>query len=390
MFHARNLGRCGASLHRRAINTVKFDRFARADAVPISVIMCGGVRSYARPNETIMNVFDRNTKRKQKNRTALQPDYKVYEYLREEIGWRVADRIFDVKRKFEVAVDLGCWRGHVSKHALNDSVGILYQCEMAEKVLEQSETSEEVPTFKVQVDEEFFPFKANSLDLVISSLSLHWVNDLPGTFRQIHNALKNDGCFIGAMYGGDTLYELRVALQLAEQEEEGGFAPHVSPFTSVQDLGNLLNRAGYTMLTIDIDEMVVNFPSMYEVMRDLKGMGENNASWSRKASLRRKTQETAAKIYKDMYGNKEDGSVPATFQVIYFIGWKPDPSQKAAAPRGSGQVSIKDLNQYNSLAQQIENLKTEATDPKEKQAVDQISEDMKRLLENMSKDKHDK
>ena len=35
------------------------------------------------------------------------------------------------------------------------------------------------------------------------------------------------------MFGGDTLVELRVALQLAELEREGGFAPHISPFVEV-------------------------------------------------------------------------------------------------------------------------------------------------------------
>jgi NADH dehydrogenase [ubiquinone] 1 alpha subcomplex assembly factor 5 len=27
-----------------------------------------------------------------------------------------------------------------------------------------------------------------------------------------------------------------------------------------------------------------------------------------------------------MYGN-QDGSIPATYRILYFIGWKPDPSQ---------------------------------------------------------------
>jgi NADH dehydrogenase [ubiquinone] 1 alpha subcomplex assembly factor 5 len=27
-----------------------------------------------------------------------------------------------------------------------------------------------------------------------------------------------------------------------------------------------------------------------------------------------------------MYGN-EDGTIPATYQILYFIGWKPDKSQ---------------------------------------------------------------
>ncbi|XP_046355817.2 arginine-hydroxylase NDUFAF5, mitochondrial-like [Haliotis rufescens] len=327
-------------------------------------------RGMAGQSDSPMNVFDRKAKRIQKNRTALMEDYRVYEYLKEEIGYRVADRICDVKRKFGVAVDLGCGRGHVSKHIYSDMVGTLYQCDMADRVLMQSELSPEVPTHRVIADEEYFPFKDNSLDMVVSSLSLHWVNDLPGCFRQVHNALKDDGVFIGSMFGGDTLFELRVSLQLAETEKEGGFAPHISPFTDVRDLGNLLTRSGYTMLTIDTDELVVNYPSMYELMQDLKGMGENNCSWNRKPLLHRDTTAAAAAIYKDMHGN-EDG-VPATFQIMYFIGWKPDKSQAAAAMRGSGQVSLKDIDQLDKLTKDFH----DAKDRYDKDRLDEIAEQL--------------
>ncbi|XP_025942350.1 arginine-hydroxylase NDUFAF5, mitochondrial isoform X3 [Apteryx rowi] len=115
----------------------------------------------------------------------------------------------------------------------------------------------EIPTVSVVADEEFLPFKEDTFDLVVSSLSLHWVNDLPRAFREIHQVLKPDGVFIGAMFGGDTLYELRCSLQLAELEREGGFSPHVSPFTAVSDLGHLLSRAGFNTLTVDTDEIQV-------------------------------------------------------------------------------------------------------------------------------------
>ncbi|XP_076355286.1 arginine-hydroxylase NDUFAF5, mitochondrial isoform X2 [Tachypleus tridentatus] len=231
---------------------------------------------------------------------------------------------------------------------MHDTVGFLYQCELSEKFLEQSKTSETVPTQKLLVDEEFFSFPENSVDIVVSSLSIHWVNNLPGLFRQIHTSLKKDGVFIASLFGGDTLFELRCSLQLAELEREGGFAPHISPFTEVRDLGNLLTRAGYSMLTVDTDEIKVCYPSMFELMWDLKGMAENNASWSRKAHLHRDTILAAASIYKEMYGNS-DGTIPATFQILYLIGWKPDETQAKPAKRGSGTMSLKDLSSLDQL-----------------------------------------
>lgn len=38
---------------------------------------------------------------------------------------------------------------------------------------------------------------------------------------QVHRILRDDGCFMGALFGGETLHELRVAFQLAEVEREG-------------------------------------------------------------------------------------------------------------------------------------------------------------------------
>lgn len=167
-------------------------------------------------------------------------------------------------------------------------------------------------------------------------------------YAQIKNCLVPDGVFIGAMFGGDTLFELRCSLQLAEIERKGGFAPRISPFADVRDCGSLLQRAGFTLLTVDVDDITVNYPSPYELVQDLRGMGEINASVKRNHTLSPETFAAAAAVYQDMYGN-EDGTVPATFQVIYLLGWKPDPTQAKPAARGSATHSIADLSSGMSL-----------------------------------------
>lgn len=162
------------------------------------------------PQDSIMNVFDRKTKLLQKERAALQPDVHVYDYLKNEIGYRLADRIFDIKRKFNCAVDLGCGRGYVSKNVLRDSVEKLILCDMSAAQLEQASPPEEgVVVERLVVDEENLPFEENSVDLVISNLALHWVNDLPGALVQILKCLIKDGVFLATIFGGDTLFELR-------------------------------------------------------------------------------------------------------------------------------------------------------------------------------------
>lgn len=103
-------------------------------------------------------------------------------------------------------------------------------------------------------------------------MNLHWVNDVPGTLTRIFRALKQDGVLLASLFGGDTLYELRSSLQLAEMERCGGISPHISPFTEISDVSNLLSKIGFNMLTIDTDDIIINYPSMFELMWDLKGI----------------------------------------------------------------------------------------------------------------------
>lgn len=295
-------------------------------------------RSYCVP---VVNIFDRSVKRLQRERAAKSADVELYDYIKEEVGYRISDRIFDVKRQFVNAVDLGAGRGYVTNHVLGETVKKLTAVDLSPTMLSQVKGTPGLDFSVREMDEEKFDFEANSLDLVVSSLSLHWVNDLPKCFKAVNNALKPDGVFIGAMFGGETLYELRSSLHLAEQERRGGLSPHLSPFTQIRDVGMLLNRSNFNMLTIDTDEIAVGYPSMFELMWDLKGMAESNAAFNRPLHISRDTLLAAAAIYKDMYG-KDDG-VTATFQIIYFVGWKPCPSQPKPLERGSANVSLKDL-----------------------------------------------
>jgi len=165
---------------------------------------------------------------------------------------------------------------------------------------------------------------------------------LPGILVQIKEALKPDGVFIGAMFGGETLFELRTSLQIAESEREGGISPRVSPMTDTRDVSNLLGRAGFTLLTVDIDEVKVSYPSIWELMEDLRDMGESNAVIGRRPFIRRDTLTAASSIYQALHGN-EDGTIPATFQVVFMIGWKPAPTQPKPLERGSAQTNLKEV-----------------------------------------------
>ncbi|KAF9360861.1 hypothetical protein BGX34_007461 [Mortierella sp. NVP85] len=287
-------------------------------------------------------VFNRETKRQQKERAASNVEQsRQVDYVKDEVAFRVVDRLLDIKQEFNEVVELGAGCGHIAKHVDTDMMKKLIMCDMSEAMLNRDKDVEyEVPVERRVVDEEHLPFEENSLECVVSSLSMHWINDLPGAMIQIQRSLKPDGVFIAGLFGGDTLFELRTSLQLAELDREGGISPRVSPMADSRDLGGLLSRAGFTLTTVDVDEVTVNYPSAIELMEDIKAMGESNAVINRRGFLRRDTLMAAAAIYKEMYGNP-DGTVPATFQILYMIGWKPSPTQNKPLDRGSAKHSLK-------------------------------------------------
>jgi NADH dehydrogenase [ubiquinone] 1 alpha subcomplex assembly factor 5 len=198
-------------------------------------------------------------------------------------------------------------------------------------------------TREVIDSEEHLPYPPNTFDAVLSSLSLHWVNDLPSTLSQVNNILKPDAPFIAAMFGGDSLFELRTSLQLASMDRLGGISPHTSPLADVRDIGGLLTKAGFKLLTVDVDDIIVDYPDMFALMTDLQSMGESNAVLGREmGAISRDVLIAADAIYRELHAEGEK-SIPATFRMIYMIGWKEGPNQSQPLPRGSGELNIKDI-----------------------------------------------
>jgi SAM-dependent methyltransferase len=180
-----------------------------------------------------------------------------------------------------------------------------------------------------------------SQDLIVSLLSLHWANDLPGALAQIRRALKPDGLFIGSLFGAGTLKELRAALTEAELEERGGAQARVSPFADGFDGAALLQRAGFALPVADVDRLTVRYRSIFDLVRDLRAMSETNALIGTGRPLTRAIVARAQQIYETRFA-EADGRLRATFEVVHLAGWAPHESQQKPLPRGSAKVRLAD------------------------------------------------
>ena len=191
-------------------------------------------------------------------------------------------------------------------------------------------------------DAEILPVRPGGFDLAVSLLSLQGANDLPGALLQIRRSLRPDGLFLGCLFGGETLTELRQSFAAAEEEVSGGASPRVAPFAEVRALGGLLQRAGFALPVADLDSVTVRYGSVFPLMADLRAMGLTNALAARsRTPLRRATLLRMAAIYAQRFADR-DGRVRATFDTVWLSGWAPHESQQQPLRPGSARRRLAD------------------------------------------------
>ncbi|MFK0692325.1 methyltransferase domain-containing protein [Mesorhizobium sp. IMUNJ 23033] len=258
------------------------------------------------------------------------------DFLMRRAAEDLADRLGAVERKFARAATLFC------------------QTPAAADVLAESGKVTEI--VRVEADPAFLagrqglvapleavPFEPESLDLVVSLLSLQAMNDIPGMLVQIRRSLRPDGLFLGALAGAGTLSELRESLLAAETELYGGASPRVIPFTDVRDAGALLQRAGLALPVADVETVTVRYDTLFDLVADLRAMGETSALVDRsRRPGTRKLFARAAEIYAERFSDA-DGRVRASFSIVWMSGWAPDASQQKPLKPGSAKVSLKTI-----------------------------------------------
>ena len=276
-------------------------------------------------------LFDRKLLRERRARFAHE--IAARELVLAHVAREIAERVALMLRPFPLALDLGAYHGLLGRKVAGlPSVGAMIYAESALAFAALC------PRPALVCDEDLLPFKGAGLNLIVSELALHRVNDLPGALIQIRRALAPDGLFMAALLGSGALFELREALIEAEAEAQGGASPRIAPFGDVRAYGALLQRAGFALPVADAETLTVLYASPGEVMREIRALGGGNVLLARsRRPLARHTLKRAEDIYRTRHGTP-DGKVKASFEIVYLSGWGPDESQqKPLKPRSAAQ-----------------------------------------------------
>lgn len=250
-------------------------------------------------------------------------------FLHREIADRLLDRLSDFAKHHERALAIGFDASHPPIPA-----PFTVHADLAPARLPKGTGR------ALAADEEALPFREESFDLVLSLLTLHWTNDLPGTLIQMRRLLRPDGLLLGAMIGGASLAGLRRALIDAETAITGRSVMRVSPMVEIRDLGSLLGRAGFAMPVVDADLISISYDTPFALLRDLRVMGESAAPATGPIPpLRRDVLAEAMRLYAERHSDAE-GRMAAEFEILTLTGWAPAPDQPQPKPRGSALIGL--------------------------------------------------
>lgn len=284
------------------------------------------------PPPGVKEIFDRRLVRMRRDRAAKSfEDYSfLLERCEEEFAERLGSYLAGRKAGNESAAPgddfgrvlcLGSHKGSAGR-VLRDvpsfTPALVVECDLSAKMLGGIPDRAD-PAFNVVGSDELLPFAPASFDIILAPLTLQFANDLPGALAQMRRCLRPGGLLLCAIFGGETLHELRGAFAKAEIDIEGGLSPRVIPFADIKDFGGLLQRVGFTEPVCDVDKVRVSYAKVTGLMRDLRGMGLTNPMHERRrAFLRRKTLDALERIYEDQSGS--ENQIEASFHIIFGTG----------------------------------------------------------------------
>ncbi|HRQ64008.1 MAG TPA: malonyl-ACP O-methyltransferase BioC [Xanthomonadaceae bacterium] len=276
-----------------------------------------------------MSLFDRPRIRRAFSTAAR--GYAEQAVLQREVESRLLERLEYLKAAPARVLDAGCGPGRAAVQMRRRfRRAQVVAMDLAEGMLAEARRSGgwwHRPSC-VQGDLMALPFADASFDLVFSSLVLQWCEDVDAALDECRRVLRPGGLLLLASFGPDTLRELREVFA----DVDG--APHVSPFPDLHVLGDRLLAGGFRDPVIDNEHFTLTYKDARQLMRELKAIGAGNALAGRRRSLTGKVRMLDAIAGYERF--REDGRLPATYEVVYAMAFGPEPGQ----PRRHGGADL--------------------------------------------------
>jgi SAM-dependent methyltransferase len=274
-------------------------------------------------------IFDRRLVRLRRDRAAATV-HRVAPIL-DAAADLLLERLDDTTHRFSRALDLG-GRGAVAPKLRARGIPFVVSADLSAGMAAGA------GGLPVAADEEALPFGPDSFDLIVASLSLHWVNDLPGALIQLRRALAPDGLFLASLPGLGTLQPWREALAEAEARLRGGLSPRISPFPELRDGAALLQRAGFALPVADAETLPLAWRSPLGLIADLRAAGETNAVLAR--DPRTPPRAMFAEALAGVTPGAEGYAAP--LRLLVLTGWAPHAGQQQPARPGSATHRLAD------------------------------------------------
>jgi malonyl-CoA O-methyltransferase len=236
-------------------------------------------------------------------------NYNDNAFLQNEIANRLAEKLKVISIKPQTIIDLGSGTGFLSEKTAKIFPNSILVCvDFAQQsLLENSQN------LKVCANAYKLPFASNSVDFIVSNLMMQWCPDSTTLFNECFRVLKPQGLFLFTTFGPDTLKELKRSWSVVDS------SAHVNNFIDMHDIGDQMLQSGFQSPIMEMENITLTYEKVVDLMHDLKAIGAQNVANRSKAL----TGKTKFKKMIEMYENyREDGKLPATYEVIYGHAWK--------------------------------------------------------------------
>ena len=259
--------------------------------------------------------------------------YEEVAILQREIGQRLIQRLELINIKPQRIIDIGAGIGTQSemlaqyyKDAKITAMDISINMLQVGKQKARPKLHKPDKLHYVCGDAECLPFANDSVDLIFSNLTIQWCNNLDFTFFELQRILKPGGLLMFSTLGPDTLHELRNSWKTVDNYN------HVNVFMDMHDIGDAMTRFLFADPVIDVESIKMTYNSVFRLIDDLKALGAHNVTAGRPGGLTTKNRIQKMQSAYEQY--RQDGVLPATYEVVYGHAWKPDPNQiQAKRPR---------------------------------------------------------